>query len=94
MESVTKTLGNQLRSFSSVTCASFKTPELPKEAAARARRQSKREAKDGGDPTAATTRGEQKSKSFNLFTYKIHALATMLPPYEHLEPQTHIQLKL
>lgn len=45
LESVTTILGRELRRFSNVTCRSFSTEELPKEAAARGRRQSRQKAK-------------------------------------------------
>lgn len=44
MEVVTTIIGQQLRKFCSVTCSSFSTRELPKEAAARARRKQHRDA--------------------------------------------------
>lgn len=45
LESVTTILGRELRRFSNVTCRSFSTEELPKEVAARGRRQSRQKAK-------------------------------------------------
>jgi hypothetical protein len=47
MDAVTTTLGRELRTFRDVTCAAFVTTELPKEAAARGRRQRKAQAKAG-----------------------------------------------
>lgn len=44
MEAVTSMLGRELRRFCSVTCTSFHTVELPKEAAARSRKQSRKQA--------------------------------------------------
>jgi hypothetical protein len=60
MDAVTTALGRELRTFRDVTCAAFVTTELPKEAAARGRRQRKAQAKAGSvsddhplpDPTA------------------------------------------
>jgi hypothetical protein len=87
MESVTVILGRELRHFCSVTCAAFTTVELPKEVAARGRRESRKKAKvvaaEGSEadiqpPTAQqeqeTTRTKKKKKNLNLSTYKVHAL--------------------
>jgi hypothetical protein len=65
-------LGTQLRRFSKFTCSAFRTMELPSEVSARHRRQH-----DGFEsqsrPNAADRTGP-RPKSFNLFTYKLHAL--------------------
>jgi len=52
-DTVTASLGEAMRQFSTDTCASFKTRELPKEAAARARRTTSKKApkKSNPDPT-------------------------------------------
>jgi hypothetical protein len=55
LESVTTILGRELRRFSSVTCQSFSTEELPKEVAARGRRQSRQNAKATATPTSTQT---------------------------------------
>jgi len=75
MESVTTVLGQELRRFVKDTCSRFKTTELPKEYAARGRRQSRKEAQnpEGTSNTAPKT-GERKPKTLNLSVYKIHAL--------------------
>jgi hypothetical protein len=57
-------LGAQLRKFSRFTCSAFQTTELPGETAARYRRQ----------PESGMGAAGPKPKSFNLFTYKLHAL--------------------
>ena len=59
-----KQLTTQLRRFVNVTCAAFETKELPVEAAARWRRE-KTQVKNSSSP---------HPKSFNLLTYKFHAL--------------------
>jgi len=99
LELVTTILGKELRCFSSVTCQSFSTEELPKEVAARGRRESRENAKATAIPTSTQTdtsnvpvttsanlptqttesdadiaKKKKKKKSFNLSTYKIHAL--------------------
>ena len=66
-ESLTADLGTLLRHFSIVTCAAFKTTELPKERAARIRRAA-------NTPGSSTSGGGAKAKGFNLNTYKLHAL--------------------
>jgi hypothetical protein len=63
-------LGKQLRRFQQFTCSAFQAMELPREVAARQRRQ---------DANLQSTRGEARSsgarpKNFNILTYKLHAL--------------------
>ena len=77
MESVTAPLGNHLRTFASETCAAFSTRELHREAEARTRRQGREALLKQGisrnqqNGLHTTTR---KAKTFNLQTYKVHAL--------------------
>ena len=59
-----KQLTKKLRQFVKVTCVAFETKELPVKAAAR-RRQEITQAKNPNSP---------HPKSFNLLTYKFHAL--------------------
>ena len=59
-----KQLTKQLQQFVKVTCAAFETKELPVEAAARRRR----------EITQAKNPNSPCPKSFNLLTYKFHAL--------------------
>lgn len=66
-DQLTTDLGTLLRHFSDVTCPAFNTVELPREAAARQRR-------TATNPVAKTSGGGAKAKTFNLKTYKIHAL--------------------
>jgi hypothetical protein len=67
-EHLTTDLGVLLRHFTSVTCPAFNTMELPRESAARQRRATN----NPGTNTSGS--GGAKTKSFNLNTYKIHAL--------------------
>lgn len=64
-------LGSQLRKFSSFTCSAFRTFELPSETAARHR---KKQQQCGFESQPSTKATGPKPKSFNLFTYKLHAL--------------------
>jgi len=65
---LTADLGILLRHFSTVTCVAFKTSELPRERAARLWRAA-------NTPTVSTPSGSgPRLKSFNLNTYKLHAL--------------------
>ena len=66
-DQLTADLGTLLCHFSVVTCAAFNTTELPCESAAHQRRAA-------ADPSAKTSTGGAKAKSFNLKTYKIYAL--------------------
>lgn len=63
----TVTLGQKFRAFVKDTCSAFNTRELQREADARARRQ----AKNG---TTAGTNSTRRPRTFNLQTYKFHAL--------------------
>ncbi|KIK14700.1 hypothetical protein PISMIDRAFT_17112 [Pisolithus microcarpus 441] len=69
LKHATRLLGQQLRKFQEFTCASFQTTELPFETAAWQRA---REAKV--DSTSASRSGMCWPKTFNLSTYKMHAL--------------------
>lgn len=83
METATTILGQMLRQFRDRCCSEFVTVELPKEAAARARRQGRNESKNTNKPSSSTplqmettlgTPSNNKTKKLNLSTYKIHAL--------------------
>ena len=71
-----RALGDQLRHFQSDICMTFTTRELPKEAAQRQRREMV-------DLAAGLRKKEARSsllpKTFNLDTYKIHALGDYVP---------------
>ena len=77
LEQATRLLGQQLRKFNEYTCSSFVTTELPSETAARCRRaeaKQKERAEDMPKNRRAPTSGAAHPKTFNLSTYKIHAL--------------------
>jgi hypothetical protein len=70
LEGLTTTLGDQLRFFANETCSSYETFELPREAAARQRRQSKKPQVNVSDADPKPRR----RKTFHMNTYKHHAL--------------------
>ena len=79
LEQCTTTLGRQLRRFQSYTCSFFQTRELPKEEAARGRRQAKKQSTSNqkdkrATPAAPAAPPSSKLKVFNLVTFKLHAL--------------------
>jgi hypothetical protein len=73
LDDFTTNLGDQLRYFADVTCPNYSTVELPREAAARRRRKSKKSAQVNVTNEKETTDTRQK-KIFNMNTYKHHAL--------------------
>ncbi|KAF4601473.1 hypothetical protein EYR40_004841 [Pleurotus pulmonarius] len=73
LDHATSELGRQLRHFEKHTCAAFETKELPKEEAARGRRQSCKSS-NGTLPTTKEKASGPKIKRFNLRTYKFHAM--------------------
>lgn len=68
LDEVTRLLGRQLQKFRDFTCKAFNTLELPSETAAHWRW------KKGQLNTSNTTVSGAHPKSFNLNTYKLHAL--------------------
>ncbi|KAF9472386.1 hypothetical protein BDN70DRAFT_900592 [Pholiota conissans] len=76
LEQCTTSLGTQLRRFERHICPCFDTRELPREEAARHRRQARKAAANGNpsEETASATKTPPKRKAFNLFTIKLHAL--------------------
>lgn len=74
LTSATKTLGRETRRFVSKVCHEFSTVELPREASARVRRQ-QAQAATTQDPQPAAASSTRRPKTFNLRTYKFHALA-------------------
>ncbi|TFK46791.1 hypothetical protein OE88DRAFT_1637606, partial [Heliocybe sulcata] len=72
LRNVTGEFGKALRRFERVTCAAYVTLELPKEAAARARRHAKEI--QMGDVRSSAASGTRKVRRFNAATYKIHAI--------------------
>jgi hypothetical protein len=69
----TKALGQALRYFAKKTCSAFRTQELPREGAARGRRQAAAMAK-GKSQGKGKKREGPLPKIFNMCTYKLHAL--------------------
>jgi hypothetical protein len=69
LEKVTSVVGQELRKFRNATYAAFDTVELRSEAAAR--RKHKMSNQNANQCSTTTSR---KAKSFNLSTYKFHAL--------------------
>ncbi|KAH7902872.1 hypothetical protein BJ138DRAFT_1200325, partial [Hygrophoropsis aurantiaca] len=67
-----KKLGTELRRFCDFTCSEIKTMELPQEVNARIRRSSKDGLQPTSDPVAK--KSGPRPKTFNLLTYKLHAL--------------------
>ncbi|KAG1832579.1 hypothetical protein DFJ58DRAFT_671076, partial [Suillus subalutaceus] len=75
LDVATATLGKQLRHFQKITCLAFKTHELKREAERRQRQKLRnlvgsREAV----ATESTPHTVWRPKTFNLQTYKLHAL--------------------
>lgn len=58
-----KTLGEAVRKFETVTCAAYDTKELPRETAARGRREAAAAAKASGNKTSASGRSKGKGKA-------------------------------
>ncbi|KAK7020396.1 hypothetical protein R3P38DRAFT_3549619 [Favolaschia claudopus] len=75
LSEVTSRLGQSLRYFAKHTCTHFDTHELPKEEAARGRRNARKK-KSRPTPVRqqAASGAASKKKLFNLDTYKLHAL--------------------
>ncbi|KAJ7105540.1 hypothetical protein C8R44DRAFT_639201, partial [Mycena epipterygia] len=83
LQKITTLLGSQLRYFTKVTCACFVTKELPREEAARGRRNAKKASAKKVPPastagmsagTAPSRPPAPKLKTFNMETYKGHSL--------------------
>ncbi|PPQ85538.1 hypothetical protein CVT26_012745 [Gymnopilus dilepis] len=74
--SITRSLGKLLRDFAKKVCTEYDTRELPREEAAQGRR--KANAAKNGKGTTASSRAKVSAgkvkKTFNLLTYKLHAL--------------------
>ena len=72
LKETTRSLGQILRRFVRVMCTAYPTKELPTEVVAR----TQREAAKGKKPSkpAVTVNGGVKVVSFNMYTYKLHAL--------------------
>jgi len=67
-------LGQDIRKFSHDCCAKFNTYDLPCETAARAQCRGAKNAKAGTTSDVASTSEGRKRHTFNMSTYKLHAL--------------------
>lgn len=80
LDCATTALGTEFRKFSNVTCPSFDTRELRRESEARTRRELKKKAantetaQSTAPPLASSEQSQRRRKTFNLRTYKYHAL--------------------
>ena len=72
----TERLGSRLRRFQRKTCAAFDTRELKREVERRQRRESN--GRTGNSTATSIPPGVRRSKTFNLQTYKLHALGDYL----------------
>ncbi|OJA16065.1 hypothetical protein AZE42_08302 [Rhizopogon vesiculosus] len=77
LDNITVKFGKQLHHFQKHTCIAFKTQELRQEAERRQCRQS-RGLVSNGEATTSTHQTARRSKTFNLQTYKLHALGDYL----------------
>lgn len=71
LDLVSTAVGKELRDFEEKVCTSYKTTELPREANARRRRQT---GKTSGTTIPQASGSGPRTKSFNMSTYKAHAL--------------------
>jgi hypothetical protein len=84
LDALTTTLGDSLRKFTKVTCKAFETHELPREAAARVRRNAKKTMPaDGGAAMQAPPLQPRRIKPFNLSTPKLHFLGDYVSTIRH-----------
>jgi hypothetical protein len=74
LDDATVSLGRELRAFSTVTCPAFPTRELKREAEHRQRRQRQSQSRAGTTTQGSSQIVSRQSKTFNLQTYKLHAL--------------------
>ena len=82
LDTVTEHLGQQLCHFQLKTCAAFSTQELKQEAECHQHCASESLKNDQGNSTvtaaASTSSASRRPKTFNLQTYKLHALGNYL----------------
>ncbi|KIM63149.1 hypothetical protein SCLCIDRAFT_24518 [Scleroderma citrinum Foug A] len=67
-------LGQDIRRFSRDCCTKFNTYDLPRETAARAQHRGAKNAKAGTTSDVTSTSEGRKQRTFNMSTYKLHAL--------------------
>ena len=73
LESLTNEYGRLMRGFRDLTCSQFETKELQREFDTRKRAQQRAQAKGSSTGTQSISES-RRTKSFNLFTPKFHAL--------------------
>jgi hypothetical protein len=73
LDAVTVKLGKELRQFQKGTCIAFKTQELKREAERRQHQKSRSHVAEA-EATTSTHPTTRRPKTFNLQTYKLHAL--------------------
>ncbi|KAI0754052.1 hypothetical protein C8Q80DRAFT_1225985 [Daedaleopsis nitida] len=71
LDDVAKAIGSDVRTFAKKTCKKYDTVELPREAAARGRRDARLTASKGKKTSSG---GGRNRKAFNPRTYKLHSL--------------------
>lgn len=74
MDNITKSLGDAIHAFEADTCPAFQTKELKHEAQSRQCREAHTHTRHEHMDTAAPTPA-RRTKTFNLRTYKLHALS-------------------
>lgn len=74
MDEITTALGKAFRDFQSDICSFYNTRELPREAAARQRRQQRQTQNVNPTVSVPSSESQPRKKEFNLKTYKHHAL--------------------
>ena len=70
----TKQFGQVIRKFHDRVCPRYKTHDTPREAAAKCRRDVARTTTNGADEGDPYAKKKSSEKTFNLETYKLHAL--------------------
>ncbi|KAJ6456235.1 hypothetical protein C8R47DRAFT_996353, partial [Mycena vitilis] len=88
---LTPEIGRLMRQFKNTTCAEYTTFELPRETAARGRREQRAAdaaaARAGGSSTnTAPPEKSKKEKTLNLNTYKWHAMGDYAPTIRLYSP--------
>ena len=75
LDTLTTLLGHRLRDFKAITCAAYITRELKREAEQRQRREERSKLTQLSASKAAPASGDSRRlKTFNLDTFKLHAL--------------------
>lgn len=74
LRELTHLFGIRIRHFVTHICPTYDTRELPKEEAARIRRQTKQRAQQRLSQPATASVGAKKKRYFNLETFKLHSM--------------------